>query len=388
MSTTKTITLTGDELAEQVPHGGTRRWLAGPGLPSDSALFGFDALRTGGPRSAADQVGDPDRLPADVRDLLVIGEVLAGGEDAGEWLLLDGGTGEVSSVPVLHDRPDLMDRTPLAPSLRALVECAEATGQLLGTRGQFAAYQGRYGTETVAEAARQLQSVFQHAMEGAAEVPLYWRITALIRPLSRIAGPGTDLALDFPVRLLDEEFGPGGVMRFEDVDFPATLTHEPTRRFLRDVGLPEDGGMFQLDTDVPLPTLTEHHEQEDPDGPLPPRADHLIRLGYLIEDTDLVIDGTTGEVHAWSIPAATLSPLNTDISTLAFTLWLLHRERELDDDQNNELTGEAYEHLASTMTEVLRTVDPKAAPHPSQPPSDEDWRYWPEVFRDEAGGVL
>ena len=161
------------------------------------------------------------------------------------------------------------------------------------------------------------------------EVPSYGRIAALIRPLARISAPGTGLALDLPPRLLDEEFGPGRIMRFEDVDFPAALTHEPTRRFLRERGLPEDGVVFQLDTEVPLPTLGEYYAQARPgdfsDAELPGRADRLIRLGQLTEDTALVVHGTTGAVLAWSERERSLRPLDADISALAFTLWLLHR---------------------------------------------------------------
>ena len=54
----------------------------------------------------------------------------------------------------------------------------------------------------------------------------------------------------------------------------------------------------------------------------------MIRLGHLVEDNSLVVDGETGAVLNWSEPEATLYPLNTDVSTLAFTLWLLHRERD------------------------------------------------------------
>ncbi|WP_443050443.1 SUKH-4 family immunity protein [Streptomyces sp. NBC_00286] len=172
------------------------------------------------------------------------------------------------------------------------------------------------------------------------EVAAYWRMTALVHSLTRIADPGTGLRLQLPTRLLDEEFGAGGIMRFEDVDFPATLTHEPTRRFLRETGLPEDGVTFQLEMDVPLQTLAERYAAEEvtapvPGGQLPDAADRLIRLGRLgclgrpdrpvVEDTDLLVDGTTGELHEWSASDAGLRPLNADISTLAFTLWLLHR---------------------------------------------------------------
>ncbi len=72
-----------------------------------------------------------------------------------------------------------------------------------------------------------------------------------------MAGPGTTsgLALDLPVRLLDDEFGAGDIVRFEDVDFPRALSHAPTRRFLREVGLPEEAVWFHLETDIPLQTL-------------------------------------------------------------------------------------------------------------------------------------
>jgi hypothetical protein len=146
-------------------------------------------------------------------------------------------------------------------------------------------------------------------------------------------GPATrsGLALDLPARLLDEEFGQSRVWRFEDFDFPATLTHEPTRRFLRDMGLPEDHGFFQLDTDIPLPTLAEYLANQRPGestpGRPPDRAAHLVRLGHFVEGSSLVVDGTTGAILNWSEPESTLCPLDADVSTLAFTLWLLRREK-------------------------------------------------------------
>jgi hypothetical protein len=214
-------------------------------------------------------------------------------------------------------------------------------------------------------------------------------MAALIRPLARIAGPGEGLVLGLPKRLLDEEFGAGGIMRFEDVDFPPALTHEPTRRFLRESGLPEDGYLFQLDTEVPLPALTEYYADERPDefaaGLLPAAADRLIRLGQLLEDTSLVVDGTTGAVLAWSEPDLTLRPLNADISTLAFTLWLVHREKTVD--AAHGLSG-SYGQLAATLTETLATVDPTACDRTPTLPGDDGRRYWPEIFEDRSGGLL
>ena len=76
-------------------------------------LEGREVLRT-----VADSTGDPDdRLVAELRDQLVIGGLLGPGGLEMESVLLDGATGEISTTNFLHDRPDLMDRRPLAPSL-------------------------------------------------------------------------------------------------------------------------------------------------------------------------------------------------------------------------------------------------------------------------------
>src|SRR5207249_1903755 len=108
-----------------------------------------------------------------------------------------------------------------------------------------------------------------------------------------------------------------------------------------------------VDTEVPLQTLSEYAADDRPGttSPFEPpsRADHLIRLGHLVEGNSLVVDGATGEVLDWSEPEARLHPLNTDVSTLAFTLWLHHRERTIDRALAHELTTQAYDQLAATM---------------------------------------
>lgn len=162
-------------------------------------------------------------------------------------------------------------------------------------------------------------------------LPLFWKTAALIGLLVLAAGRRTasGLALDFPARLLEREFGRGEVVRFEEVDLPATLIHEPTRRFLRDTGLPETGFPFRQDTEMPLPTLAEYYAYERPGAfpqdRLPPRADHLIRVGGLADGSGVVVDAATGTVLAWREPEATLHPLTADVSALAGTLWLLRQ---------------------------------------------------------------
>jgi len=376
------IIFTEDQLDPYVTHAPTRDWLTGPGLPGDGALLTFAALRTAGLRTLAEATdGGPD-LAQELRDRLVIGELLAPAGMAAESILLDGGTGEISTAYLF----ELMENRPLAPSLEVLVRFARVTEELADLRGQFASFAGRHGTEAAAEASRRLLALFEQDTDG--EVPPYWKAAALIRPLALATTRGTTsgLTLDIPARVLDQEFGHARVARFEDVDFPSALTHEPTRRFLRETGLPETTILFQLDTDVPLQPLSEYaaDDRTATTSPfeLPPRADHLIRLGHLVEDNSLVVDGATGEVLNWHEPEAKLYPLNTDVSTLAFTLWLHHREREIDKYLSHELTTHAYDQLAATMLQVLSSVDPTATT------TSADWHYWTEAFRDEAGGVL
>ncbi|WP_336621092.1 SUKH-4 family immunity protein [Streptomyces sp. DH24] len=200
-----------------------------------------------------------------------------------------------------------------APSLVTLVRFATATGRPAGGQGLFTPCGERADIRTLVERSP------------------YRRMTALVRLLALAAGTGAEsgLALDLPAGLLDREFGRGRVVHFEDVDFPAALTHEPTRRFLRETGLPEEAFPFTLDTDAPLPTLEEYAEDDAAyfrPVRLPVGAERLIRLGGLAEEgSSLVLDGTTGTLLRWTEPEGALHPLSTDVSTLAFTLWLLHR---------------------------------------------------------------
>ncbi|MER6732752.1 SUKH-4 family immunity protein [Streptomyces puniciscabiei] len=376
------ITLTEAELDRHVTHAPTRGLLSGAGLPADTGLLTFSPLRRHGLRTLADAADGPFRVAAELRDRLVIGELLSPAGMERESILLDGGTGELTTAYLFDpSRP-----RPFAPSLDTLLRFAAVTEELAGLRGRFASLAGQYGPGTVAEATRRLLSLFEEGAGG--EVPPYWKAAALIRPLALVAGPGTTsgLTLDVPARILDQEFGHGRVTRFEEVDFPARLTHEPTRRFLRETGLPETAVLFHADTDIPLPTLREYVTEEcsggHPIGELPAHADHLIRLGHLVEDNSLVLDGRTGAVLTFSEPEGTLHPLNTDVSTLAFTLWLLHHERTIDEHLGHELTTAAYDQLAAVMIHILSAVDPTGtAP-------GTDWHYWTELFQDEAGGVL
>lgn len=374
------ITLTEAALDAYVTHARTRRPLTGPGLPFDDALLGFRAL-AGQPalRRIAELVDDAEKLAEALRDQLVIGALRTVDRDL-ESLVLNGTAGEVFTAYIHPRHPALMDLSPLAPSLEALLRFAAATHEPTASRGRFAP--PRFGAEAVRDASERPACEF--AADGGDEAAPYWRMAALIRPLARIGRPGEGLALDLPPRLLDEEFGTAAIVRFEDVDFPGALTHEPTRRFLSEAGLPENGYWYELDTDVPLPTLAEHYADDDgfPAASLPEGAERLIRLGSLLEDTSLVLDGATGAVLCFSEPDASLRPLNADVSTLAFTVWLVHREKGLDTE--HDLTAE-YEQLAAIMAGILAAADPVACDRTPRTPQDDGRRYRPEAFEDQAG---
>ncbi|WP_030810935.1 SUKH-4 family immunity protein [Streptomyces sp. NRRL F-2799] len=363
------ITLTEAELDRWVTHAPTRGLLAGPGLPPDTGPLTFAPLRAYGLRRLADATDGPCRLADELRDRLVIGELLNPAGMERESILLDGATGEITTAYLVEP-----SRTrPFAPSLTTMLRFAAVTEELAGLRGRFASLAGQYGPGVAGEASRRLLALFEAGTDGA--VPAYWKAAALIRPLSLVPAPGSGgLALEMPGRLLDQEFGHGRVARFEETDFPPTLTHGPTRRFLRETGLPEE----VVDTELLLPTLPEYHAEEY--EALPAHADHLIRLGSLTPDTNLVVDGRTGAVLTYA--DSTLHPLNTDVSTLAYTLWLLHHERTIDAHLSHELTTLAYDQLAAAMLDTLAALDPTGA-SPGAP-----WHYWTELLRGEAGGVL
>ncbi|MEU2061655.1 SUKH-4 family immunity protein [Streptomyces sp. NPDC013455] len=375
------ITLTEAELDRHVTHAPTRGLLTGPGLPARTDLLTFSPLRKHGLRTLADAADAPFRLAEELRGRLVIGELLTPAGMERESILLDGATGEITTAYLFAPS----DQRPFAPSLATLLRFAAVTEELAGLRGRFASLAGHHGPKTVAEATRGLLALFEEGTHG--EVPPYWKAAAVIRPLALVAGPGTasELTLDVPARVLEQEFGHGRVARFEEVDFPRTLTHEPTRRFLRETGLPEEAVFFRADTDVPLPTLREYVTEEAPGRrhlELPAHCDHLIRLGHLLEDHSLVVDGRTGTVLTFSERDATLHALNTDVSTLAFTLWLIHHERTIDTHLARELATTAYDQLAAAMLHTLNTLDRTG----TQP--DTTWHYWTQLLQDETRGAL
>ncbi|MGV9757758.1 SUKH-4 family immunity protein [Streptomyces tricolor] len=391
-------------------HAPTRRalapgeWLDGRGLISFRPLTGPSLLTVR--EHLIVRGGDPARLDPDLAALLLIGHLIVEGDEEGEEVVLDGATGRVFSMWLYEKSPDGAELFPLAPSVGALLRFLGAVDAFRGLRGRFAALAGRTGPDAVRAAEQALTAVFAEEAWGEDgwgpagprsgwehPIPAFWRIAAVIRPLALIAGPGRGLALELPEGLLDGVFGAANMVRLTDGQLPPALVHAPTRRFLTDVGLPSDGFMFYGPEPEPLPTLPQvwAESQSDPrhahlwhgDERLPPDAEHLVVLGGLVHDFSVLVDGRTGALFYAETGAGHVVPVNTDLSTLAFTLWLHQREQVLDEE--HDFTQDFYHQLADTMIEVLSSVDPTAC-RPAEGP--DDYRYWPEVFHDEAGGVL
>ncbi|MFI2205506.1 SUKH-4 family immunity protein [Streptomyces sp. NPDC020192] len=349
--------------------------------------------------------GDPAELDPELAELLLIGRLIVEGDEEGEEVVLDGATGRVFTMWLYEKAPGHAELFPLAPSVGALTRFLAAVDDSRALRGSFAALAGRTGAEAVRKAERLLSAVFAEEAWGEDgwgpvgprsgwenPIPVFWRIAAVIRPLGLIAGPGEGLALDLPRGLLEEVFGAEDLVRFTDAQLPAALAHPPTRRFLTEVGLPGNGLMFDPEREAPVTLPQDWAEsQRDPqhahlwDGSeqLPPDAEHLVVLGGLVHDLEVLVDGRTGALSYTELAADHVVPVNADVSTLAFTLWLHRREQELNEE--HDFTQDFYHHVADTMIEVLASVDPVAC-RPSEGP--DDYRYWPEVFHDEAGGVL
>ncbi|MEU7280087.1 SUKH-4 family immunity protein [Streptomyces sp. NPDC045431] len=403
------IVMPGHAPHPSIVHAPTRRALA-PGERLDGqGLVSFRPLIEPALLSVREYLivrgGDPARLDPDLAELLLIGHLIVEGEE-GEEVVLDGGTGRVFSMWLYEKSPGGAKLFPLAPSVGALLRFLGAVDDFRSLRGRFAALAGRTGPEAVRAAEQALTAVFTEEVWGEdgwgpagprsgwdQPIPAFWRIAAAIRPLGLIAGPGRELALALPEGLLEGVFGAENMVRLTEDQLPSALVHAPTRRFLTDVGLPSDGFMFYGPEPEPLPTLPQDwaESQSNPqhahlwhgDKQLPPDAEHLVVLGGLVHDFTVLIDGRTGALFYTETGADHVVPVNADLSTLAFTLWLHQREQALDEE--HDFTQDFYHQLADTMIEVLSSVDPIAC-RPAEGP--DDYRYWPEVFHDEAGGVL
>ncbi|MER7467676.1 SUKH-4 family immunity protein [Streptomyces sp. NPDC097981] len=154
-------------------------------------------------------------------------------------------------------------------------------------------------------------------------------------------------------------FGADNLLRVPTDALPDTLVHEPTRRFLSEVGLPREGGAYvRLHTDpaVWLQPVSGRLER------LTASADHLLVLGECgghppIFGDWLVLDAVTGQVFVVGGRYSAGSELVTDLvaSDLSVLVTFVH-ELETLRAVAADPTAHDGRRGRDVMTEVTRAV--------------------------------
>ncbi|RAY10675.1 hypothetical protein DPM19_34020 [Actinomadura craniellae] len=146
----------------------------------------------------------------------------------------------------------------------------------------------------------------------------------------------------------------------------AAIAHEPTRTFLREVGLPDQVGWFEadqllLDGDLRIggdawQAVTQRH----PSCPFDMSA--WLTLGGIALD-DVIVDTTTGVVY--SIPEnGPPHLLNTNVDRLAYFLHALEEERPEYDVEAGTDEGADPQGAERRLLHRMRQVDALAMEHP------------------------
>ncbi|MGC0419327.1 SUKH-4 family immunity protein [Embleya sp. AB8] len=326
----------------EIAHEPTRRFLAEVGLPREAALIRFDPG------------GEQDGL-------IVLGEY-GSLRTPSLAVLLDGATGRVFA------EEHYGDPAVISMDVSTLVRNAGLVEAIRTGRGPL-----RTGEELL-------------DLLGETEPELdpghsFWHTSFALWQLRRAAVPGEGLAVRITPAMLDlvyeDEFS-----GYAERQLPAAITHEPTRRFLLDIGLIDAWAYLDMRSDgKPLPTLAElaaerRADWDDAPAP-PPDAEHLVVLGYVSEDGDLLVDGRTGVVRRWYTGGdePVTDTLNTDLSTLAFTMWVIGRMHQ----QGERFGIGIHDVWESIAVDLLSSVDPLAWAEPES--------YWEQMILDGINGL-
>jgi len=160
---------------------------------------------------------------------------------------------------------------------------------------------------------------------------------------------------------LETEFGPDELITFSEA-VVADIPHEPSARFLRDVGIPSrDNPWFDLvdDGEEELRTLGDCYDDlRERWTNLPEDAENWLLLGMIPYD-DIALDGATGVVQLLPGDESDVYPLNKDLNSFAHFLYVLEKERPNYDFESEQETLDPR-GAARRLTEQMREIDPEA----------------------------
>lgn len=162
---------------------------------------------------------------------------------------------------------------------------------------------------------------------------------------------------------LETVFGPGHVVTVPAERLNPLVTHEDTRRFLAESGLPDVPRFLYETHGEPSSGLSTVGDVEAEFGDfeeLPDTARHWVVLGYCYGDTT-ILDGRTGEI--WSLPQGALyaERVNSRIDLFVRFLVAFFRDAAGFGDRTDLATRRA---AAERLTAELRAVDPAAFAEP------------------------
>ncbi|KWT63372.1 hypothetical protein ADL21_02870 [Streptomyces albus subsp. albus] len=147
------------------------------------------------------------------------------------------------------------------------------------------------------------------------------------------------------------------------------IEHDPSLRFLREVGLPVRANpWFDLidRSDLELRKVGACYDDLNARwANLPGNAADWVLFGMIPYD-DIALDGATGTILCLPQDKDEVYPLNKDLYSFAHFLYLLEVERpNYDEEVNEDLDYEGAEEAGARLAEQMREIDPAAldVPH-------------------------
>jgi hypothetical protein len=154
----------------------------------------------------------------------------------------------------------------------------------------------------------------------------------------------------------------------------------PAARVLLSVGIPMGAFQFQKRTDSGrFPLVDDKIDFAEYEAP--PGCEAWVVFGW-IPQTHLALDPKTGKVHGFSENGGPVQDLHTDVSSLSYLTFALHRllkEFDWSDDEGDE--EDDFERFAEAL-EGIRALVEERDPLPFRGDS-----VWPAVLDDMAAGM-